>query len=225
MVAPNPQVRISPSGALAGSSAPDGLAPPLDGMAGAFFQLADDHAAPAGGYSSARIGPVGGASDHVPSAWLYKGIQPVAGAGNRSEFEALDADSDSLEMGIGKWIVEASLTVGFESSAPTGAANGAALACSFQLLNDAGAPVGTADTDTVSIIPSQGSVGLGVVRTTIVRGILEVTQALIDANGGPLTGVQLFMTRQDSDDAGSYGTSSGWLQFSHESTLSIKLYR
>lgn len=240
MAAPNPSLRISPSGPLAG-----GNTPPLSEYAGAEF-LADQEVVAPGtlAYLTARIGP----SDvtNAPTAFLKRGgTAPQSGTiADQLESNMIpmgvaaseQAASDALGMSAGLWLVEAVISMGFNTSLPAANEHGG-LRANFEVVSDDS-----------SVLKSVAAIGLdntpravgaapviltaaqvGIVHSTVFRQIVPISQAEVDANnsvvpeGTPFRGLQCRLQRVAGSSA--YTANSGWLEFTRNCRLSFRRFR
>lgn len=229
MVAPNPQLRISPSGPLTTATTN-----PLAEYSGAIFQSEYGEAE-----HIARIGPEGtfvaneavcylvraGNSAPQPSV-APKIITPMYGAPPSEDV------SEAFEFGKGIWLVEAVITCGFNTSEANAVDQSGALRATFSLLKDDGAASSSFPTP-LSLIPNPGgdaavTNSMTAIHTMVFQATMEVTEAHIsDNNNLPLRGLSCMLERLDSIEAiaQTYSTASGWLEFTSDCALKIRRFR
>ncbi len=231
MVAPNPNVRIAPSGPIAGAE------DPFNQYAGAFFQV-QGYNGNAANYSPAKIGP-SSSGDFADRAYLVKdGATQGVNIGAKS-VAIMDGDtvSQDFRLGVGKWIVEASLQCGYDTTIPDIQTYGR-VRIAFQTIDNAGVVIEDNIVDENSVLArgvidgssqSPSAAEWGVVNSGTFKKVIEITEAMILANGGnDFQAPQIELTRLDSNDGnlGDYGTTSGWLEFPRVSNnMTVRRFR
>lgn len=235
MVAPNPQLRIPPSGPLAGPNTN-----PLAEFAGALYKSSfiDNE----GAEHIARIGPTDGGTfyqpAHVDVCYLARGgSAPQPSVGNKIITPMIGAQpspipSDDFEFGVGIWLVEAIITCGFNTNVPATFDAAGGLAATFSILN--------ADGSVATAFPSAGGLmslagGNALTQTSFrlihsgkFQAAIPITNDMLAANANlPFKGLSCMLERTVTTEAiaSIYSTSSGYLEFTSDCSLSIKRFR
>lgn len=229
MVAPNPQLRISPSGPLAESSDDGGLAPPLDGMAGNLYGITPT--GPTAQIIDASIGPSTGPADKTSYCYLYSGsVNPDSNKINGQL--NLFGLSSGVNYGAGIWLVEADLEVGFTTSEAQLNFAGKLLMNTY-LANADGSFV-KADVDDGSVYGSVVTLGgvdsasssFPTMKAVAYKSLVQLTEADIETAGGELTSVRLRLQRATAPNpVGAYGADSGYLQIGINGTVRVRRLR
>lgn len=223
MVAPNPKLRISPSGPLAGD------ADPLKEFAGVAFGADGD------ADYIAHLGPAAFSNPADLRVEFYRADGPVPVTGNPAQQIALDPlNSDTFDLTEGVWLVEAVISCGFNTSGPLEAGVWGDLDVVFHALNTAGNPVASS-TNVLSPIPrgvynsNEGDEDdYGLNHSTVKRALLTVSPEAVTANSSqPLPGLAMAVVRTDgqASTVGDYTSSSGWLEFTRDVSISVRRYR
>lgn len=214
MTAPNPALRIAPSGPPT-----TGSTDPLIDYAGSTFKsvntsdasLEDLFFIAAPDATERRI-----ARQNAPQAGTIAAeFAPVGG----------NADADSFSFGAGTWLVEAQLASGFSTDVPAATNATGVLRVQMELVNDANAVVQTVEASAGSAIgPKLSGAGPSV---ALYQAFFTITADQVLANGGPFKGVQVVVNRQ----AGNYSqfqlydATSGDLFFWNDCLLSVRRFR
>lgn len=242
MAPPNPALRIPPSGPLAG-----GNTSPINEYAGAEF-LADQEVVAPGtlAYLTARIGSTD--EDNSPSCIFRRAGTGVPQAAPPPDILVSDflpmgvaapeqAASDALGLTAGIWLVEAFVSMGFNTSLPD-AGNCGGLIASFDIVSDDNSILKSVAANALDDTPRAISEGpaesftaaqVGVVHSTIFRQLVTISQAEIDANnsvtpdGAPFRGLQCTLTRVTGSSV--YDQESGWLEFTRNCKLKFRRFR
>lgn len=239
MVAPNPLLRVPPSGPLADSN--DGtLTPPLDGIAGYLFHVSDydeEAVLPEGLGDESTSGVIIGPSDSSNPTYgvFYRaGHTKITSGGVTSTthadtFSPDDDGAAAFEFTEGVWLVEAELSAGYNTAGPTALTDGGAVAANIYLVNDTTGAILNFDgsNDKLSLAqPFVAAASHPGANTVLVRGLINVTKAILDLNGGPISSFALVMQRYTlaGSSLGAYSSASGWLAFNRESNLVIRRY-
>jgi hypothetical protein len=233
MAAPNPLVRISPSGPiLAGDS------PPLDAILAEYAGYTYITNGPVGSYVSAKIGPANAPADvsGVCFISLINGPADIQAASKNgsAQFRPLNGDMDTFNgFTVGSWLVEANLTLGFNTSAAHLGAFGT-LTANALAVNNSNVTVASGSTQVPSVIPraiqgaTPGAQADGLAHSLTMKMVVVITEALIEANAGlPIPGMSLVLIRGDSSNGavGNITNDSGYLEFGSDTKVTIKRYR
>jgi hypothetical protein len=226
MTAPNPQVRISPSGPLA-----TGATDPFQEYAGAVYKANPGSPFP----SNARAGRIGPSTE--PANELQYVLEKVgtgvpvlasvpANRGTMTGPGTLGAPLNDFAVGAGLWLVEARVSLGFGTDLAALGSRG--------IVNVAASLVGDNGVDAVTVSNgSQNYVGPSQdFQTFVCPIVVEVTPAMVAANANaPLKGLNLKITRQSTTEAadggywGAYNANSGTLQILSDSSVVIRRLR
>lgn len=223
MAAPSLNLRISPSGTLAGPEA----SIPLEEMAGLLLWTPGDGA---NSYRNA-IGPSDAAAANLGIEYYRADGPSSAGGTFNTQPLAVQDDATPFGLSAGTWRVRTVLTMGFNTSIPLTPTYGA-LVGQVAALNDAGVPQVTGDLR-ASPIPKDITIGIdadhslpGVAHGFSADLFLIVTPAMVAGNGDvPLPGLSLQINRISSTEGGAYDTTSGWLEFTHDAHMVVSRYR
>lgn len=247
MAAPSLNVRVAPSGPLAGS----GVSDPFSEYAGAVYQgnyisnIGPDVNAKIN-YLNASIGPTNAEPEDVDTCYLYREGQtnPAIVATKTSDFlEPIDGDSADFSMGVGKWLVESTISCGYNTSQPEDGGLFGALNVEAFFVTDDGSAVLASDVKETIIsracadvagvgttppVPAIEQAQLGLVHTAVVRQVITVNDADVAGNNNqPFKGFVIGLTRVTSASSlvGIYTSTSGWLEFSRECQVVVRRYR
>lgn len=227
MAAPDKNLRVSPSGPLA--TPLDTF--PLEEMAGLVFQTVYTGS---GNEFRNAIGPSDAAAA-LQGLQMYRGDGPAL-AGSSFNAQSLDPQFDATPFGLeaGIWRVEAHLCLGFDTRPPT-AATFADLLATFHAVNADGSsavsgappssPVAKGITLGAASPPAPSTPGAA--KSVVLETMLEVTEAMVGANGGPLPGLSCVLTRVNSPttQVGDWDTTSGYLEFTTDCRLFVRRFR
>lgn len=225
-------VRIAPSGPQA-----DANDNPLAAIAGIFFKsraVTNPDTTAYSGFIGALQDPKG-ASDEAWFDRVGPGVPVVTkpiGA-SASTLVALndDADFQEFKIGVGRWLVEAEIAIGFTTRNPT-AANYGALEFNFIAVTDSGVPtINAQPTNQHSVLTALG-VGTPAeharpVKSAVYRSILTITQENLDvSNGGkPFNAFSLYIRRVNplsgNTFLNNYAANSGELAFTTDTSVKI----
>lgn len=221
MTAPNPLLRISPSGPLT-----TGETDPLIEYAGIALQ-AENSTVPAA-EAIASIGALGaiGAFANPLVLPMVPGPTTVAGT-PRGKFSVIGGAA-GFSFGAGEWIVEGVIQVGYATDGPTSGSNSGGLRVTAQIVGDDNL-VKTAAASPIFFGPRSGpdSAPSFVASRAQPFGVsVFISQAQVNANGGPFTGLQLTLERATGTSPELvYDANSGLLEIQNGSRVTVRRYR
>ena len=224
MAAPNPVLRVSPSG------------PPTVAKTDPLFQYSGKQYQNSNGQYLAKIGPSNATNPDELAIVFSKGDGPLpTGLGDATHvvLNQLVGDSADFNLGVGTYLCEAQISCGFNTSNPAVIDAWGQLDCAFFATGDAGQKLADGAVVTQTPIPrgvvhTGGGAGSldGLVHSVTVRQILEVTPAMIAANGNKdLPGFGMKVVRAAGPGSNVYSADSGWLEFTNNTTLFVRKYR
>lgn len=209
-----PRLRISPSGPLAVDQSP------FNEYAGNIYSVSKTSTTEYVG----KIGPSDAAAPFADAVTL--GVGNSVGLPDNSVHLPL-ANAEPVTFGPGLWLVELDLGIGF-ATAPASADTFADLNLSAQFSTVAGVNIGAAVGHLASPLPrtGTGTYGGNVVHSTKIDFVLEVTDAMVAANGNlPVEALEITLSRITGSVNGAYTTTSGWLEISKDTTVKVKRFR
>ncbi len=209
-----PKVRISPSGPVATDEAP------FSEYAGNLYAVSHVSTTEYVG----KIGPSDAAGAFASSISLVLGDNSSPPTNN----VALSVQNDDpVALGVGTWLVELNLSIGF-ATAPASTDDFADLNIDISPVTAAGVTLGSAVSYKASPLPRTGlgTFGGNVVHSTRIPMFVEITPAIIAANGGVAPeALNILLTRITGTVNGDYTTTSGWLEISKDTNVIVRRLR
>ena len=221
MTAPNPALRISPSGPPT-----TGDTNPLIDYAG--ISLSSRNASSATDEVLASIGPLGAGGSLATPLVIPRTGKPTNVVSPQAFLTPQGAAAD-FAFGAGEWLVEGEIQMGYLTDGPTGPTNAGALQITAQVVGNDNLVKASAVSPTYLGPRSGGDSGVNFVSS---RGQkfsvpVTITPAMVDANGGPLSGFQLSINRLSGTNVAysAFDFNSGDLSILNGTSCTVRRYR